>query len=234
MGNQEELVLVTANKPSIHYSTGDYYHFQSGINEAWVSEILATATFVPRWMAEQDSSILQLIPYVILTTPDKKMFSYQRRGGGEGRLEGKHSVGIGGHVNISDKRKGSILTANPEAIGWATVEQGATREILEEVDLSPRHIRENISFFGTIYTPVNSDADLSQPGPTVGQVHLGIVYVLPLPGYELRVKEEDNMINHKFIYDPLDLSKYERWSQLVIKDRDLIRDELTKRNPNRI
>lgn len=229
MGNQEELVLVTVNKPSIHFSTGDYYHFQPGINEAWVAEVMSTATFVPRWMAEKDATILQLIPYVILTNPDKKMFSYQRRGGGEGRLEGKHSIGIGGHVNDGDKRKGNMPPNNKDGIGWATVEQGAMREILEEVDLSPRHIRENITFVGTIYTPVTSDADLSQPGPTVGQVHLGIVYALPIPGYELRVKEEDNMINHKFIYDPVDLSKYERWSQLVIQDRDQIRDAVARK-----
>src|SRR2546423_1722543 len=52
--------------------------------------------------AEHDRRYKQLIPYVILICHDR-MLRYQRgRGGGEKRLHGLYSIGIGGHISEED------------------------------------------------------------------------------------------------------------------------------------
>ena len=234
MGQQEEQVLITANRPSIHYSTGDYFHFQPGGNEAWIDEVLQTVQFVDRWMAEQDATTLQIIPYVILMAPDHKVFSYQRRGGGEKRLDGKHSIGVGGHVNKVDRRRVPGTKKGSKSIGWGTVEAGALREITEETHIDPRWVKEKLRMVGTIYTPVLGEADVSKPGPTAGQVHIGIVYVLPIDSEVVMVKEEDQFANYRFVNKPSDLDKYERWSQLVFQNINIIREHISKEFPKRL
>lgn len=225
MEQKQEQVLVTKNKPSIHYSTGDYFHLQPDGNDAWIDEVSSTFNFVDRWMAEQDSTILQLIPYVVMLSPDKKIFSYQRRGGGEQRLEGKMSIGIGGHINPVDKRKPRGQDISADAIGWATVRQGAIREVIEEVELDATLVREGLKMVGTLYTP-NEGTNTLQAGPTVGQVHLGVVYVLQIEDIGIKVREIDNLINYKFLTKPADLLRYERWSQLVWQNIDAIKGSL--------
>jgi predicted NUDIX family phosphoesterase len=179
-------------------------------------------------MAEQDASILQLIPYVVLVAPDLKVFSYQRRSGGESRLDGKHSIGVGGHVNISDLKIKTVNKKGQMVISWDTVVNGAVREVVEELELDEDYVRENLRMVGTVYTPNSSDNEQSKPGPTVGQVHLGIIYTLPLTSKAVVVREEDQMINYKFVNRPADLQKYERWSQLVLQKIDEIREILAK------
>lgn len=219
----EEQVLVIRNKPSIHFSTGDYFHFAKDNLESWADEVVPTATFVDRWMAESDSTILQLIPYVILMSKDKKVFSYQRKGS-EQRLIDRFSIGIGGHINPLDKRKGLGYKSNPQFIGWDTVLQGAIREVCEELDLESGFVRSRLKLCGSVYTPTDVGNSSDKPGPSVGQVHMGIVYVLPIEDIGIKVREEDNLINYKFIYKPSDITKFETWSQLVLQNLDDIRE----------
>jgi len=218
---RQEQVLVTINRPSIHWGATDYFHIEANGNEAWMDEVIAGASFVDRWLAEQDSSILQLIPYVAMIAPDGKVFSYQRKGGGEGRLDGKHSVGIGGHINPVDT--GSKEGKAPLDITWQTVTEAAVREVTEEIVADPDYVRANIKQVGILYTPNCQDFDKSKPGPTVHEVHLGIVYILPLLNNAVQVKEEDHLINYKWVGNPSDVTKYENWSQLVLGSIDKIR-----------
>lgn len=199
-----EEVLVTENNPSIHYSTGDYFHYQANPSEGWKDEVITNAKFVVRWQAEQDTSILQLIPY-ILVIHRGKVLSYQRKGGGEGRLEGSYSVGIGGHINNED-------TIND--ISWDIVREGAIREINEEIGIVPQ--KEKLNFIGTIYTPSNVGSSKNTAMPNVGQVHIGIVYTLQLDDSEMELDFETTMLNTEFISKPLNTIKYEKWSQLIL------------------
>lgn len=225
-----EQVLVTKNIPSIHYSTGDYFHFQPGGNDAWIDEVSHSFSFVDRWMAEQDATILQLIPYIVLMKNDKKIFSYQRKGGGEKRLDGLCSIGIGGHINPQDRRRprgpSGQSKSSSDIIGWDTVKQGAIRETVEELEIDGTFVRENLKMVGTLYAPISADGASGKPGPTAGQVHLGIVFVLPLADTIVKVREAENLINSRFIARPIDLLKYERWSQLLWQNIDIIRSSV--------
>ena len=58
--------------------------------------------FLPRPEAENDPRYKQLIPYQLFCCQGR-YFVYQRGGGvGEGRLAGRLSIGIGGHINSTD------------------------------------------------------------------------------------------------------------------------------------
>jgi predicted NUDIX family phosphoesterase len=219
MKDPYELILVTQNVPSIHYDTEDYFHFEPGVNEAWKYDILKTAHFIERWMAEQDNTILQLIPYIICVNKKGEVLRYQRKGGGEKRLEGKLSIGIGGHVNIED------LHGENDKPAWETVRAGATREVVEELGLGQSFVHENLRPLGTLYAPSDDGGKKGRVGPAVGEVHLGIIYMLEITDASLMVDE--GMIDPQFI----DISsaqenynKFEAWSQLVLDQSTNILD----------
>jgi predicted NUDIX family phosphoesterase len=204
-----ERVLVTPNNQGIHYATGDYFHLQIGGSRGWEDEVMKKATFVERWLAEEDSSVLQLIPYVMLISQEKKIFSYARKGGGEKGLEGKRSVGVGGHINTLDK-----VLDNEENVSWETVQKAAAREVSEEVYIDKDYVEKNLKQIGTIYTPSDNGNKMRLTGPKVGEVHLGIVYTLKVADV-VNIKE-DCLIKPKYIVSPRNVNVYERWSQVIL------------------
>lgn len=216
---KEEKVLVTANTPGIHFSLGDYFHPLLDGSEGWKDEVIRNSKMVDRWLAEQDNTILQLIPYVLCITKDGKILSYQRKGGGEGRLEGKHSVGIGGHVNTED------LPENKNIPTWHTVLAGAVREVTEELEIEEEYVRFNLREIGTVYVPSDDGGDKVGPGPNVGEVHLGIVYMLPIDE-AVTIRDNEGMIKPKFVSTKTTLSKYEQWSQKILEQLNDILPEL--------
>src|SRR5579863_6332741 len=81
--------------------------------------------FLPRSDAEQNPKYKQLIPYALLIC-DGKILRYQRgKKGGEKRLHGLYSVGIGGHISEDDK---TLFASNLYL-------EGMRRELMEEVDV---------------------------------------------------------------------------------------------------
>ncbi len=112
--------------------------------------------FLTRSRAEKDVSHKQLIPYQLFCFQEY-YFVYRRGGGvGEGRLAGRLSVGIGGHINRQDV-DGELLT--PAAYRAALL-----RERSEEL-VNAEGVNSN--FIGWI----NDDAS------AVGRVHLGAVHL---------------------------------------------------------
>ena len=212
---KEERVLIIQNNASSHFGIGDYFHIQSPISEGWKDEVMKEAVFVDRWMAEQDTTILQLIPYIVCITEDNKIFSYQRKGGGEGRLEGKYSIGIGGHVNDTDMRK-------DKKINWDVVKNGAARELSEELTVDFYSARKLLKEVGILYTPTDSGQDEKGPSPRVGEVHLGIIYIVKISPKVLP-RSGQGLINPSYIEGrPVDLDCYETWSKMILQEIDTI------------
>ena len=121
---------------------------------------------------ESNELFRQLLPYVVITQvgADNKtrFFVYQRgKGVGEGRLLGKVSIGIGGHIDLVDVvHKDSIIDL-PQTIGGSM-----SRELQEEILFDHPRSEEgegdsqiNIFSLGTLID--NTD--------TVGRVHVGLV-----------------------------------------------------------
>jgi len=218
----EEQVLVTKNLASIHpISRVELYNFETDYvhlsphDKEWEKSVLSNCSFVPRWMAERDSSIVQLIPYVICVTKDNKILSYRRKGGGEGRLEGKRSIGIGGHINYADNL---AVNRNIKTITWNTILFGAAREVEEELGIDKTDIAKNLVEVGLIYTPLDGkDKCITYSTPPVGAVHLGIIFILGIDD-SVSVKDSEGLISPKFLAKtPKNLNTYETWSKMILE-----------------
>jgi predicted NUDIX family phosphoesterase len=166
--------------------------FLRGGWERCLALVAERGSFIPRDQAEEDRSQKQIIPYAVVTFEDLVFLLRRTRRGGEARLHGKLSIGVGGHVN-------------PErAARHRLVEAGLVRELEEELsfDLPYR------------YSAVGLINDDESP---VGQVHLGVVYRVEAGGPGVRVREEE-LLEGSFRptgeLRPL-LPEMETWSRLV-------------------
>jgi predicted NUDIX family phosphoesterase len=115
-------------------------------------------SFRPRGDVEDDPSLKQIIPYVVLRSQDR-VFCYKRGGSqGETRLHRLRSLGVGGHVDEADA---------DGRCGFEAYDTAMRRELDEEVDIRSRGVL-------TLAGLINDD---STP---VGAVHLGVVHVYEL------------------------------------------------------
>ncbi|MCP3942885.1 MAG: phosphoesterase [Desulfobacteraceae bacterium] len=129
--------------------------------------------FIHRWEAEKDSSLKQIIPYIILQTTDLNQTAVYNRQGSEKRLHNLWSLGIGGHINPVDQK-------NKQASFKDILISGMKRELDEELMTRPN--LDKINFLGIISEDITN----------VGSVHLGAVFRIftqnpssYLPGPEL-------------------------------------------------
>lgn len=113
---------------------------------------LAQGRWMARGAAEGDFSVKQVIPYVVLVSPDGRVLAYPRQGR-ERRLHQRWSVGVGGHVEEADGAPG---LAWPELLRRA-----ARREAQEEC---PCRWMGELQVRGVI----------SEEQTEVGRVHVGV------------------------------------------------------------
>ena len=108
--------------------------------------------FRPRPEMEEDPSYRQIIPYVVLTRGEEVFVLRRLKKGGEKRLHGLLSIGVGGHINpVDEAGRGEALM------------RGLRREVEEEVEVE----RElSLVPVGVINEETNE----------VGSVHLGFMF----------------------------------------------------------
>lgn len=137
-----------------------------------------------REFCENDENYLQLLPYITLRDPDtNKVFMYQRgKKGGEAKLHGNHSIGLGGHIE--------------EAVWPGTT----LKEVI--IDCIARELQEEVGLktdgpFSSFYREMLTDTfdkgfyGLYDPTNPVGRVHLGLWMVLDVKPSELGDRELD-------------------------------------------
>lgn len=144
---------------------------------------------------EFDENLQQLIPYIVVWDGGYNVLCYQRKGGGEKRLDAKLSIGFGGHVNDVDK----------------TFLDGVNRELDEEVfsvqrnscGKRPMLVRGPIGF-------------IRETESAVGRVHAGVLYTAQPGGDETHPNEAE-------VYSWVDARilsghpRLERWSQIALE-----------------
>lgn len=132
------------------------------------------AWFGPREILETFDAYRQLIPYIVLVH-DGKVVTYTRTpSGGESRLHGKISFGLGGHIDLDD-----AVVEDGKFNLSKTLLAAAQRELQEEVGLNL--LDGNFSWQGLL-TNLTDD---------VGRVHQGVVAVLRLDSVPDRVNEDE-------------------------------------------
>lgn len=161
--------------------------------------------FMDRSDAEGDPRHKQLIPYCLVSIVDegdRKYLAYRRSPkGGESRLYGQLSIGVGGHVDEGDLEPNGFCMVD-------LIRRAARREIGEEL-------------FGVDTTHLCADRPLcmtNHDDTPVAAVHLGLVFDVQLPkpptGYE------SDLLDPRW-YTLYELKAYisemEGWSQMLTK-----------------
>jgi predicted NUDIX family phosphoesterase len=168
-----------------------------GVRRDDVAEILRRVdergSHVPRPAAENDRTLKQIIPYLVLRDGGRIFLMKRTRAGGDARLHDRYSIGIGGHLNPAD---GSIL-------------DGLEREWREELDAG-------------FVPPFEFVGLLNDDTVDVGMHHLGLVYVADASGRQVGVRETHKLSGSferiEVVRAAYDLM--ETWSQLVLEAID--------------
>ena len=196
-----ERVLVVPTE--VFHRLGHFQGFTDQVDR-YLGDLLSGrhVSYRPRHEVEEDPSFKQLIPYMIFRHRDgrgrQSVFQYTRgTGQGEGRLHSKRSVGIGGHISVTDAQVDG--RANP-------YEEGMRRELQEEVIVETPYTARCVGL-------INDDQT------AVGRVHLGVVHLLDVQEPAVRPREEE-IIQSGFrpVEEILaDLSGFETWSEICMR-----------------
>ena len=141
--------------------------FRPGDRERLLERVREHGFFVERRHAERDPMLKQVIPYALLDRGDDVFLMRRLPRGGEARLHGKLSVGVGGHVNPVDGAADAL----------DALDAGLRREVAEEVEVEGPWEASPVGLINDDATPV-------------GAVHFGLVYRVRVEG-EVRVREQD-------------------------------------------
>lgn len=151
--------------------------------------------------------IAQVIPYVVLTHEGKVLVYRRTSSGGEGRLHGRISIGVGGHIDLVDVRPDDEGAIDFER----TLNEAAAREASEEVSLSI--LPQQVQWTGRIY-------DRDTP---VGRVHYGMVGTCELNSDQMMaIANNDEIDEYRMIAMPDIEATFpddtiEEWSRFIIE-----------------
>jgi predicted NUDIX family phosphoesterase len=187
----EELVLVV---PRVHLFTSSspaWHGLQSVDYRLYEQLFLQYQEFLPRARMETDSRYKQIIPYLVFTHEDRYFVMQRRETATEKRLQGKMSIGIGGHINPQDLAQRSIAE-------WGK-----------------REFEEEVSFNGTY--DIRPLGLLNDDSNEVGKVHIGIVFLLTGNSADIQIKEELKTGSLMTIEECMShYAQMESWSQIVL------------------
>lgn len=155
--------------------------------------ILDHHTFLPREQAEYDSTVKQIIPYVVLRQGDQYFLLRRLKKQTEARLHDKLSLGVGGHINPTEESAADVLEA------------GLRRELAEEVSVET--VR-SLTCVGI----------LNENNGGVSDYHAALVYLLEAEG-AVSVRETEKMEGHWASVPELQehAEALETWSQIVLE-----------------
>ena len=154
--------------------------------------------FADRKKAEENPSLKQVIPYVVVCCGEKVFLMRRFANQDEARLRNLYSLGVGGHINEdADAHNADVLAAALE------------RELREEINL--------VGEFSTrLAGYINDDSN------PVGQVHFGLAYRAAVDSECVEVREKEIMSGSFVSVKEAQLvyPQMETWSQLVLKNID--------------
>jgi len=176
--------------------------------------------FVERDYAERTPSLKQVIPYAVVVCNGKVLLLKRLSSGGEARLHGKLSIGVGGHINPVDRADQSD---QPDQYGEGDnkipedlLAAGSYRELNEELWIKGSI---DVSRFGVI----NDDSN------PVGAVHVGVLQVVSVEG-SVEIRELDQLEGQWMTPDELQQlaegdHNIETWSRMVLASLNQILPE---------
>ena len=205
MSQPHERLILAAHAASLPagLSTPGFHRLPPGE----ILDVLAKAGLWlgPRQTLETCEDFRQIIPYIVVTD-GARIVCYERTpAGGEARLHGKLSIGLGGHIDFSD-----VARSNDAIDLDRTMAQSAQRELEEEL----RHASGiDTDWIGLI---VENDTP-------VARVHIGVVAIARIGAQAVSAAEE--AIANVRLLTPEELEqeapRLEGWSQRLLPHLDL-------------
>lgn len=170
----------------------------------WTDRIRQRGFFLERRWAERDSAFKQVIPYTVVTCGDEVFLTQRLATGGESRLHGKLSIGVGGHINPVDGVEGQEV-----------LEAGCRRELDEELVMD---------------APFSLEARgvINDETADVGSVHFGLVNVARLETPAVTIRETEQLTGSFVSRATLaelaakEAGRFETWSALIIARLDAL------------
>ena len=231
MAKLESIVAVT------NHFISDRLKLDTGFHKAACRYVVAHApeelVIMQRERLESDVDYRQILPYVLIGRKNAEgkissLVVYQRtKKVGESRLGGKHSIGLGGHVEICDVVIRGENAPNIIDID-GTVVMNIHRELEEEIQFFKDGVREpigtdlfNLTELGFVVD--NEVGDTKEGEIPVGQVHVGLVHLLLLKDNvtaEIIDPELHNVGERTLaeIRDQIDSGTvFEPWSKIIIE-----------------
>lgn len=144
-----------------------------------------------RLLCEKDPNYLQLIPYIVLQdTSDgpsnEKYFIYSRGAkGGESRLYGKCSMGLGGHIEEEPTDTKNLFTVLVET---------AARELEEEIGIDAFKDPE---LYASLQKAVKNSVLYYGPGDPVSSVHCAVMMTVPFDRSRFNEKLQEEGVIEK-------------------------------------
>jgi predicted NUDIX family phosphoesterase len=132
--------------------------------DGFVAAVERDGRYEARAKMELDPAYKQVIPYLVLRDGERYFLMQRTAAGGDARLHGRYSIGVGGHLNPGD---GGLLG-------------GLLREWNEELtaDFVP---------------PFRLVGLLNDDATEVGAVHIGAIYVADAGGRRVAVRETEKL-----------------------------------------
>jgi predicted NUDIX family phosphoesterase len=198
-----EQVLVTSTE--LFLKLNNFTGFSASASKLLENNVfLNSLRYHDRALAENDPSLLQIIPYCIIVVPmgndlTNHYFTYRRsKKGGENRLHDhdKYSIGVGGHINPCD---GEPVSSYDKAM-W--------RELNEELSCKGKFDNRLV---GCLYDPSND----------VGRVHCGFVHFIHMYGGSRILPIDDCLADGEFRSKEWleeNIECLENWSQIVVRE----------------
>ena len=163
------------------------------------ASIPADHVFAPRPDLETDPRYLQLITYAVLRRSDGQVWTYQRTGG-DGRVKGRKSIGVGGHVDAVDQHIDCVLSTSRNAL---------IRELSEELVNPPQLI------------PQQPIGWINEQISEIGRVHIGLVWDITWMDETAPPQPAEGETLEGIGFQPLtairEANGFELWSELACK-----------------
>lgn len=192
MRTDEEILVV--RRPDLFWR-GQFRGVSTDSLDEYLSRVRRFGFFRRRGDVEDDPSLKQIIPYLLVRSGDRYMLFQRTSAGREGRLHGLYSVGVGGHIARDDVGGGD----DP-------VEAGLRRELEEELVVGG-------GWSARLVGVLNDD------GNAVGQVHFGLVHLVDVPSGKVAIRETDRLTGRLATAEEIRAAyaQMETWSQLVLE-----------------
>lgn len=196
----------------------------SGVQEVDINKFNSmNFGFLPRDLIDDKSDtsieigklLPQVLPYFIIRDAKGRILSYNRKGKEKGLL-GKNSIGVGGHIDLTDSLRPEVLDINePVALSLAhstdikeIIQSGLKRELAEEVGLV---VLKNIDF----------DYIIAIDTDKTSNVHIALVATIYVYSFDELTPNPEEFLETKYLTfeELLERSKeveYEPWSQMLI------------------